>query len=660
MDVERKAQTIDDIREYVKNAKSSLCIIGSSIFDLHWDDSGLFDALKESFKNGLVIKILRESETALAQYELIAPTSNNNRGIDEFKQKLSNDLDGRNIEPVVDAYWRELMRSSSIEQRKYFFASCRQYGWEPFMQAFLKKKIEQLREKWQENLLFSNNEFVKRAMLDEDETTLAIKKDLHEYVNGVGTTLEGIFSNKEFQEKLTFDEYSDAIRSSGFFMELKVDKGGEFLNVRLKLDVGKYSFSFEQKLYVNRLFFDIVESDLRGNQFSSRLYDEKKMSVLKGSEKRLLEIELFEEEPQKKQRLFIKNTFLPIPVPMIEIDGNLFVTQALTAFKGIKKFQYVGNMHDEKILAEKSVDKYENSYWFEEFKKYYVEYFEKSNLQKYSTEETKKGDRKEIIDMFNENRVRIGAGPRDAFLDNPSIVKTVVWALIFDRNGNLLIHRRADNAKDNQGLWDKSVGGHVRTKDIDTIEAIKREITEELYTIENEGQGGHDNIPLFHVNLEKIIYLGEWKPERVPLKSLKLKDNEYYCFMLNYPDIMEKNFRKILRKTVRILPDGTKVEAKSFVDAFLCIVANDFNLENLKNSKYAMITPEQLKNCLDSKNPMMTINPETRFFDSSAMPVRFEPTFDLEELIDDRIIWKIVEDFSETVAETFSRNERVK
>ena len=40
-----------------------------------------------------------------------------------------------------------------------------------------------------------------------------------------------------------------------------------------------------------------------------------------------------------------------------------------------------------------------------------------------------------------------------------------------------------ENAKDNQGMWDKSVGGHVAINDIDTVKAVARELAEELYII---------------------------------------------------------------------------------------------------------------------------------------------------------------------------------
>ena len=118
-------------------------------------------------------------------------------------------------------------------------------------------------------------------------------------------------------------------------------------------------------------------------------------------------------------------------------------------------------------------------------------YFENNDGAKlYSTEETKKGDRLEVINAYNSNREVMFQLPRDSFPET-KLAKLVVWAMLFTRDGKLLIHKRGMNAKDNRNRWDKSVGGHVAVDDVDSAKAVAREIAEELYKHEAEGQGDH-------------------------------------------------------------------------------------------------------------------------------------------------------------------------
>ena len=88
----------------------------------------------------------------------------------------------------------------------------------------------------------------------------------------------------------------------------------------------------------------------------------------------------------------------------------------------------------------------------------------------------------ELLQLFDHGRVPRGIYPRVSFYDT-DFSQQVVWAFIFDRRGRLLIHRRAANARDNQAMWDKSVGGHVDySMDVDSSNAVGRELIEELFS----------------------------------------------------------------------------------------------------------------------------------------------------------------------------------
>ncbi|MBE6131363.1 MAG: NUDIX domain-containing protein [Erysipelotrichaceae bacterium] len=170
-----------------------------------------------------------------------------------------------------------------------------------------------------------------------------------------------------------------------------------------------------------------------------------------------------------KQCFYIRTCYIPFSVPFIQIDNRFFITYSLTKFCSALKFEEIT----------------ENHIWYDEFKKYFNVFLENPlGAKKYSTEETKKGNKLEVIQMYNGLRQPLGLLPRDSFLEGTR-VKVVIWGLIFTRDGKLLIHQRSKNAKDNQGMWDKSVGGHVDINDIDTVKAAAREMAEELFKNEN-------------------------------------------------------------------------------------------------------------------------------------------------------------------------------
>ena len=69
----------------------------------------------------------------------------------------------------------------------------------------------------------------------------------------------------------------------------------------------------------------------------------------------------------------------------------------------------------------------------------------------------------QLLLSYNQKREPLGIQPRDSFLNSKNA---------------------KDNAKDNRGMWDKSVGGHVERSDLESSKAIAREVAEELYTDE--------------------------------------------------------------------------------------------------------------------------------------------------------------------------------
>lgn len=658
----------DQLLEKVKNAEKEICMIGTIAFNFPWAE--LIDNLGEKFRStDFSIRILRESETTIAQYALLTLSQEDNseygnmsRGnlvgirekvIRDLKNTLKEVTDGKNIEPPEDIFATELGNLFYTEKRKYMLKSYEINGclddFYNYMKSCVKIEIEKKKEDF-----FGNPQFIKKVsefISTNAELVSRYAKKVEELLEEVTTKVLKYIEETKYLTKM--DEEKDNAE-----IEVRANKKGQS-SICIKFSLNSEDIVIEETMEFNvEQWFDRFMLDSSREEENYRLKADKAQAIKRATELRKQRLEEYQRNSETKQRLFVKNCYMPIPVPMIKIDDELFITMALTRFDSIDKFQYVGKIKfDEKTgsyKAEEGEMKY-RSLWLDDFVNYYQEYFANPNgAQKYSTEETAKGNRKEVIDIFDENRNRIGTGPRDAFLANMAIVKSVVWALIFDRKGRILIHQRAKNAKDNQGLWDKSVGGHVSTEDLDTIEAIKREITEELFTIENEGQSGHDSIQWMITNKNKIIYLGDWKTTRFPdLGALNLSPDEYYNFSLNYPDINKRDFRREIVITERLLPNGETVKAKCFVDPYLCIVSEDFDISKLYNSRFALLTPNELKHCVIKKRIKLNANRE---YDSkNGVEEEFRPTSDLAYLVEAGIWDDVVTEFARRVKETFEK-----
>lgn len=671
-------EKIDEIRSIskeqlirkVERAKKDISMIGTIAFDLPWQD--LEDALKEKFqKKDFTIHILRESETTIAQYSLItlgqedANVESLSRGnLSGIKDKLTKDLKtmlseatgGKNIEPPEDKYAEELGEVYYTEKRRYLLESYKIHGCGEAFQDYIKDCVAKALRDSKGEFLGDKQflKFLEKTSLNSTECFDRYNREIEAVLSRETSEKGGFLASIETLLKMDNKEMKERK------LEIVQKKGEKFLGLQLSVETEdicvKKQVSFDIDKWIEAFWMDETHEDV-----NYRLKADKAQALRKASDLRQEKLEEYRNDPEKKQRLFIRNCYMPIPIPMIKIDQELFITMALTKFDNISKFQYTGDVAiDEKtgICTAKEGREGYCSLWQQEFVNYYEEYFLNENgAQKYATEETAKGNRKEVIDIFDENRSRIGIGPRDAFLSNMAIVKSVVWALIFDRSGRVLIHQRKANAKDNQGLWDKSVGGHVSTEDLDTVESIKREITEELFTIENEGQGGHDIVQWMVTNKNKIIYLGDWKTSRFPdITALNLSKDEYYTFSLNYPDINKRDFRREIVVTERLLPNGDRVKAKCFVDAYLCIVSEDFDISKLQNSDYAMLTPNELKRCVLHKK--IKINEAREYDVKNGKEQEFLPTSDLAYLVESAIWDDIVTEFARRIKETFEENSK--
>lgn len=687
----KKELNKDELMSEILKAKSRLFIVGATVFDINWE--ALFKKRKEEkslaqnfFNNAgdnnkrFIIKILRESENALAQFSLLTQNSDidtyssgNLNGVKNNILKIKDYLivyadknkikpSERGLEPIEDIFKKDISSLYDKVARDYMLETINSFG----CYSVLKETI------------LSNINAGNAIDMKLSEIIISRTQNWKELQTNLTKITELKRAISEILTHLLNDKVNDedcCLSDMGTWLTVGwlIDRVNEWLIIK-KFDPKLVKEFAPEMLNVTSILYAIIQDAIMNigdinnnkivNEVAYRLKTDKKVAFDKADRERNLKLNEYKNNQETCQRLFIKDCYVPIPVSMILIDNDLYITHALTKFNSLNKFQFVGHLNDnvsEKAAENKNdnvVEKYE-SFWISEFRAYFAKYFNESDgAEKYATEITEKQDRMEVIDIFNGARVRIGTGPRDSFLSNMSIVKSVVWALIFDREGRILIHKRSANAKDNRNLWDKSVGGHVSVDDLDTIEAVRREITEELFTIEKEGQGGHNRVEWMVTNLNKIIYLGEWSTARYPdLNHLNLDSDEYYAFSLNYLDLNKNNFRKEIIVTERLLPNGEIVKAKCFADTYMCIVAKDFDIKKLQNSKFAMLTPNELKRCVNAKSVKLN---ERRHYDESVQAERFESTSDLFYLVNSSIWGDVVTEFARRVKENFKENKNEK
>lgn len=340
--------------------------------------------------------------------------------------------------------------------------------------------------------------------------------------------------------------------------------------------------------------------------------------------KNAIKSKTFDMEPFK-QCFSLRTSYLNIPIPTINIDDDYYITQSLTKFCHQTKFELITS----------------DNIWVEEYYKYFHVYFDAPlGTKKYSTEITKKDNKTEVILMYNNQRHLLGQLPRDSFLGTTK-VKVVVWGMLFTRDGRVLIHQRGKNAKDNQGLWDKSIGGHVdMEKDVvDTVKAAAREMLEELYKVEAAGQGSHTKTENMEPNADKPIFLGEWRPEiryTFPFSEISSQKDEIFFFRMDY------GFSKEVVDSPRLLPDGNEVPVRVFADVYAFVMPESFNTINLKNSKYAILELHELSDAY-----------QDGILDYNGNEIEFKATPDLKKIITGRL-WEQLNSFADYLKERIS------
>lgn len=93
----------------------------------------------------------------------------------------------------------------------------------------------------------------------------------------------------------------------------------------------------------------------------------------------------------------------------------------------------------------------------------------------------------ELLNLYDASGAIVGARPRNA-TQEPGFAAGAVQLLLVGPDGRVLLQRRRED-KENGGLWDKSVGGHVLAGE-SFDDALVREANEELFGRADAGRVG--------------------------------------------------------------------------------------------------------------------------------------------------------------------------
>lgn len=220
-------------------------------------------------------------------------------------------------------------------------------------------------------------------------------------------------------------------------------------------------------------------------------------------------------------------------------------------------------------------------------------------------------NRDELIQLYDMDSIPRGIAPRKSFY-TLAYQRYSVWVFIFNRKGQLLLHKRSPYTADNRSLWDKSAGGHVDLTDRSTILTAKREAVEELFMTEAEFT------PYVTEKIRDFIGFGDWDIQKRPENYFKstfdgLDYNDWIVF--NPIDRETCLPMTIRRKSPRIMSvadldsNGNKIplldeNGNKIINAKGKVVYKEHTetwYTRFISDVYLMIAPED---CIDTKEQM--------------------------------------------------------
>ncbi len=263
-----------------------------------------------------------------------------------------------------------------------------------------------------------------------------------------------------------------------------------------------------------------------------------------------------------EERLVLQQMNLRLPLNIVLADDTLWIVPTLHRMPNISSYRKV-DPEDE--LYKELVD--------------YVEFC--IDPARGGVYLSKPGD--ELIELYDRDGVPRGIFPRSCFYTT-RFTRYSVWGFVFNRKGELLLHKRSESTKDNRLLWDKSIGGHVDVGDSSSLLTASRELVEELFLPEAEFT------KYTQAELGDIINFGDWLPkkrtERSYLEAFTfLGKQDWIVFRATSSDGDPLTVTRVSKRRIHGA-DGTVSTRRTVFrsDVYLFIAPRDY-----------LDTPEQMK-----------------------------------------------------------------
>ncbi|MBW8034774.1 MAG: hypothetical protein FVQ79_03745 [Planctomycetes bacterium] len=194
-------------------------------------------------------------------------------------------------------------------------------------------------------------------------------------------------------------------------------------------------------------------------------------------------------------RFVVQQINLRLPLDVICVDDTYYVCPVTADMPSLRDYKKIAK----------------NDPWRRLIENYIMHYVEKDRGGIYMSD-----PEEELIELFDKDSIPRGIYPRRVFY-NTEFQRYSVWGFIFNRAGQIIIHRRGPMAKDNPGLWDKSFGGHRELSESCTNLTARREMIEEIHM-----KGDYDTHYL-RENLRHVVHLGDWRgtTDRVTLRDAR-------------------------------------------------------------------------------------------------------------------------------------------
>jgi len=334
-----------------------------------------------------------------------------------------------------------------------------------------------------------------------------------------------------------------------------------------------------------KFFYESSDNLFRRSQYCEVPLQQADQRDFSGMLKRKLDIEKIPEEVRKRishiepkiqqnilSRLSVKEVHLQLYMIVTKIDDIIYLTS-------------ISNRRNSRSPTVRLADKRDPFY---RMAVEYINYFTEENPgEPYSTDPGE-----EILQIFDEKGIARGFCARATVRKIPRLRVKVVFGFVFDEDGNILLQKRSNKARDNQLLWDKSFGGHMNgEQDPSIIETARREFSEELLNGQNQ------QVNLYHLgqwNSQTLDYSNEFKLGKFLLFNL-YDDPIYESIRITTENGIEKEIKLAFNVTAFVVfcPDKKMIRHSPDVENYSWVSLSDLKIRI--NHKKRTYTPDLMK-----------------------------------------------------------------